>query len=1327
MPRLVFLLSIISFSALGQKVTISGRVVDDLKKDPLPFVSVYFNNSTLGATTDVNGNYKIIGVPINQTELISSSIGYEINRIIINLLDGKNKVVDFKMKPAENLLSEITVSDTKKQNNELDAFEKIFIGTSPNALETEIVNPEVLSFSGNPFVQSLAHKKDKLSSFEAFAREPIVIINKALGYKLTLILKKFFANSEGHQILVITRFDTLAVKNSRERIKWKHNRIDTYKGSREHLFSSIIAGRYNEEGFRIYSGKESLSSLIKNGFFLNEPEQAKKENIFLDSTNHDYKILRHGIYQIAYVNKVLPKKRRINPLYPYPVSWLEIRDPYLTISSSRIANGKFNPMGYLATLRIADLLPTNFEPAEEEASLLLATRSELTSIQGTVMDEKGNPLEGAEVFINNGLTHTTTNMWGQFELVNLYPGKYPIGFAYGNKQEQLKIVETSSEKKEKVIVYLKDQQNNTVIKRDNSFINAGDAFITAVKQNRSPLTTGLYNLTNPHAFKETPNRNSFSVTTPLQIENKRLGYRWKYYVGGATVEVKKGKGSLITTGLVKMDTLKPKNAAISEQRNLEQNEEYLGSWNHFVASLLSGNLKREGFVAYALQGNLPSRPKPRFKKLLRKELQEIEADSLLLVDSGKYYLKIKKGLEIHFLFKRPFERFYLGCHNQIMRLKSNLSQVTITPTGIFNPEEITITGIRKEILTSVPVDYENPREKTTDPKVLLFVKNESLKAVKGMLEKTYIQTDKPYYYPGDTLWMKAFMRYASTTLADSLSHVLYVELLGPEGKTVDNRVLKINDSETHGDLIIPSNLAAGDYTLRAYTQWMLNFNEVFVRPLPILSNNTFVAPQPIDTITYCSSPMKIIMNRSKKEFHEGETISLDIAITKGDMPQQASLSIAITDESAVSHIIGSPTIKMLSQPFKADALNFFRITHPVEKGITISGKIMDQTPLFYQPHAGVKEPEKFAVTNEGPYTLTTLLPSKSISKIYTLKEKEFRITLDFTDTTKAILKCINKKDEKVSLELNEIEPLKNTLLAQPLSYRIIEGNLAINNTITKIRNASLLNEVTVRAKRIYPPGVVASTITSRKFGMMHKLFEGKTLADLRQHGNLRAFLQSMVDFAGTQQAILNADFAPTSATINDLSALSAVQTFNATAQDKKSNSSSATSSGANQPPGNQIANGSIDQPSSLLYNIRTPPPGARIYSFYLDGFPLDLQYFSTIPARNISRIETYLLTRNSGVISIYTDELFPWGEQNYQFKIRGFDTPHTFKTQNPLTALTDYRATIYWNPTLIINESGKTSVSFNSTNGAGKYLITIEGITKEGDAFRCVKEIEVKD
>ena len=97
------------------------------------------------------------------------------------------------------------------------------------------------------------------------------------------------------------------------------------------------------------------------------------------------------------------------------------------------------------------------------------------------------------------------------------------------------------------------------------------------------------------------------------------------------------------------------------------------------------------------------------------------------------------------------------------------------------------------------------------------------------VEKVYVQTDKPYYTQGDTLRFKAYLLDADYVKASTRSGLLYVELNDAAGKPAKRIMVPVENGLTWGDIALDSvDVPNGNYTLRAYTNWMLNFGQDYV-------------------------------------------------------------------------------------------------------------------------------------------------------------------------------------------------------------------------------------------------------------------------------------------------------------------------------------------------------------------------------------------------------------------------------------------------------------------------------------------------------------------
>ncbi len=94
-------------------------------------------------------------------------------------------------------------------------------------------------------------------------------------------------------------------------------------------------------------------------------------------------------------------------------------------------------------------------------------------------------------------------------------------------------------------------------------------------------------------------------------------------------------------------------------------------------------------------------------------------------------------------------------------------------------------------------------------------------------EKAYLHTDRNYYAAGEDIWLKAYLVNAQTGIRINTSANLYVELISPDAKVIDKEMLHLVNGLAGGDFHLPDNASAGNYRIRAYTNWMKNFGDMF--------------------------------------------------------------------------------------------------------------------------------------------------------------------------------------------------------------------------------------------------------------------------------------------------------------------------------------------------------------------------------------------------------------------------------------------------------------------------------------------------------------------
>ena len=94
-------------------------------------------------------------------------------------------------------------------------------------------------------------------------------------------------------------------------------------------------------------------------------------------------------------------------------------------------------------------------------------------------------------------------------------------------------------------------------------------------------------------------------------------------------------------------------------------------------------------------------------------------------------------------------------------------------------------------------------------------------------EKVYLQTDKPYYAIGDDLWFKAYVVDAETLTPTNTSNLLFVDLIDSRDSIVKTLRVPLNVGFGWGNFELKDSISEGNYRLRAYTNWMRNYDDSF--------------------------------------------------------------------------------------------------------------------------------------------------------------------------------------------------------------------------------------------------------------------------------------------------------------------------------------------------------------------------------------------------------------------------------------------------------------------------------------------------------------------
>lgn len=102
-------------------------------------------------------------------------------------------------------------------------------------------------------------------------------------------------------------------------------------------------------------------------------------------------------------------------------------------------------------------------------------------------------------------------------------------------------------------------------------------------------------------------------------------------------------------------------------------------------------------------------------------------------------------------------------------------------------------------------------------------------------EKAYLHFDNSSYYQGDTIWFKAYLVTASDLRPSRISRPLYVELVDQLGNVMQKQIIRMENGEGEGYISLANAFFTGYYEVRAYTRWMLAFDQpqYFSRTFPV--------------------------------------------------------------------------------------------------------------------------------------------------------------------------------------------------------------------------------------------------------------------------------------------------------------------------------------------------------------------------------------------------------------------------------------------------------------------------------------------------------------
>lgn len=663
--------------------------------------------------------------------------------------------------------------------------------------------------------------------------------------------------------------------------------------------------------------------------------------------------------------------------------------------------------------------------------LLLGSNVNGQILKGTVFDkETKSPIPVAVVYFDGTSVATYTDEQGKFVLESKSHSNLPLTVSALGYYSTV-INEFPSTKD--LIVYLESKlfefDDVTIKARGNSNLR---------KQNLAIFRREFLGRTTNAKECEILNEDDIRFTTskdkdtlrayslkPIFVLNKALGYKITYYLNRFEYIKSAYRNQLIGNSIFDEDTLSADTASIKSRRD----NTYYGSKMHFIRSIWNTDLKSTGYTIKNLKKQVQA------NEIVRNRLSTTPGRTEKLI----YY---PSPLPVILSVK-----WVPGKAESGMELLRN--NITIEENGFYKGPGILWHGemAKQGIADLLPYDFK-PSQEFDQKFYSNFLATDSILLNQNsgqaeLTEKAYLHTDRDIYSQGDDIWFKAYLVDGiSHELSDSSGN-LYVELISPEIKIIDQRVVKLQNGLGYGDFNLSDTLKSGNYLLRAYTRYMRNFgDQIFFHKSILITNGSD------DLFTADTSIKKRDMSEFRFFPEGGSLIENVVSVLAFKAIDQEGFGCDVTGE------VHSSNGEIVST-FKSSHLGMGKFSFKPEEGVNYYAIIK------YPDGSAIRKtlPSTFktgfvisASTNNLNQTLITL---KTNSKTFaTYKNRD--IVISITSHGK-IIKVISSKIN--SLNTNFVLPkeelphgiLKVTMFAldnKPLCERLIyienESELVLN-------------------------------------------------------------------------------------------------------------------------------------------------------------------------------------------------------------------------------------------------------------------------------------------
>lgn len=316
-------------------------------------------------------------------------------------------------------------------------------------------------------------------------------------------------------------------------------------------------------------------------------------------------------------------------------------------------------------------------------------------------------------------------------------------------------------------------------------------------------------------------------------------------------------------------------------------------------------------------------------------------------------------------------------------------------------------------------------------------------------EKVYVMTDRDLYLAGDTARMRAWIYDCNSKKPLSQSKYVYVELRDAADNLKMRRKLLNDSGVMSGYLALPADLISGDYTIIAYTYYMLGTTEaLFFRKRLHVMNPKDVSRGLLPTNLTVAHPEKDVDTNLHTAVPVGSNVAISITADR--------LCRADSTSSIVWSLAHQPDLFTAADMSNTDVL--YSPTTPYELGQIISGTVFGNVrSKKVQPNIKVN----------------LIIPSKNYTDVcITDANGRFQFAgFDLPDSTLVFISAKKGKRtfmDNITIDRDTFPAVLTALPASPHYFRRVNDvptDMRLVSTTVDLANTHLLAEVVVKGEK----------------------------------------------------------------------------------------------------------------------------------------------------------------------------------------------------------------------------------------------------------------------